>query len=279
MSAVYATEAGLPFVVVGDREIALGCIPTEPLFSFFPFFEERFEALPESQWQENSLKSLAPAIRNQSRYGSCAGQATVFAYSIAKKKSAPRDTFPTLSATFIYGNINGGKDQGATIGNAMKAITNVGTCLDSQVPTNVIFKQQFPKEAFNTATRFKALEAYKLRNFEELCTALSLGMPCVSGIAVGSNFTRGDIKSNGVAPLPDSIVGGHALCHTGLKKIDGRWSIETPNSWGAQWGVNGWCYLQKDHWSPGFGFPFDCFAIYSVIDDPDDEDDSPPTLK
>jgi hypothetical protein len=224
------------------------------------------------------LREFAPPQRNQSKYGSCVGQATVNAFATAKKKSAPTDKFDLLSATFVYGHINGNRDQGARVGDAVLAITEVGTCFDKQVPTDMIYKSQFPKAAFDTAKRFRALEAYKLKSFEDLCTALSLGVPCVSGIAVGQNFTRGILKANGVAPMPDTIVGGHAMAHLGLKKIDGKFSVDTYNSWGASWGMNGWCYLQKEHWSPGFGFPFDAFAIYSVIDDSQDEDDSPPPI-
>lgn len=273
---IFHNEFGLPFIDVGGEARSLGCLPPDPNFSALPNFEARFEVLPESKWEENSLKDAKPPIRNQRNHGSCTGQGTVSCYTVAKKKMAPSENFEPLSATFIYGHINGGQDQGARVSDAMMAILQIGTCYDKQVPWNMIYKQQFPPGAFETAKRFKAQEAYKLNSFEELCTALTLGIPCASGLAVGRNFTRGELRSDGVAPLPDVIVGGHCLAHLGLTRKNGIWVVETFNSWGKEWGMNGWCYLTKEHWSPGYGFPFDCFAIYSVADDVADKDDNPP---
>ncbi len=54
-------------------------------------------------------------------------------------------------------------------------------------------------------------------------------MPVVTGIAVGNNFSN--LDRNGVAPLPDRVVGGHCTCQLGLKKVQGIWMAETQNSW------------------------------------------------
>ena len=276
MDKIFRNEHGLPFLEVDGEPRFLGCLPPDPLFSALPQFNENFTVLDQSQWVPNSLKGLNPPQRNQGQYGSCTGQSTCNAFTVAKLKAAPTNTFPMLSACYIYGNINGGADQGGRVSDAMMAIRDIGTCYNSEVPDNMIFKSQFPSSASQTALRFKALEIYKLNSFEELCSALSLGIPCVSGIAVGRNFTRNQLDSNGLAPLPDVIVGGHALCHTGLTQLNGMWVVETFNSWGSSWGLNGYCFLQKGHWNPGYGFPFDSFAIYSVIDDPQDKNDVPP---
>lgn len=275
---IFHNEYGMPFIDVSGEARSLGCLPPDPNFKALPLFESKFDVLPESKWQENSLRDAKAPIRNQRQYGSCTGQGTVTVFTVAKKKNAPSENFDVLSATFIYGYINHGQDQGARVSDAMMSILQNGTCLDRQVPYNMIFKQQFPQEAFETAKRFKAGEAYKLNSWEELCTALTLGIPCASGIAVGRNFVQGQLQSSGIAPLPDSIVGGHCLAHIGLKQINGIWVVETQNSWGTNWGMDGYCYLRKEHWSPGYGFPFDCFAIYSVADDTSDTEDSPPVF-
>jgi hypothetical protein len=81
------------------------------------------------------------------------------------------------------------------------------------------------------------------------------------------------IASDGLAPLPDTIAGGHAMCHIGLKKLRNMWVIETQNSWGTTWGINGFCYLQKGHFNPNYGYGFDVYAIGSAIDDPEDVSD------
>jgi hypothetical protein len=277
MDKIYHNEHGVPFMDIKGELRTLGCKLPDPLFSALPNFEERFKVLSPKEWAENTMREAKAPIRNQQQFGSCTGQGTVTAFTIAKKKSAPGDNFEVLSATYIYGQINGGVDQGARVSEAMVAVRDKGTCFDSQVPYNMIYLQQFPPDAAQTANRFRAQETYKLNSWQELCTALSLGIPCASGIAVGNNFVRGQLDRNGVAPLPDAIVGGHCLAHIGLKNINGVWVVETQNSWGTNWGnMGGYCYLKQEHWSPGYGFPFDCFAIYSVIDDIVDTGDYPP---
>lgn len=277
MDKIYHNEHGVPFMDIEGELRTLGCKHPDPAFCAFPNFDQNFKVLTPAEWQENSMRDAKAPIRNQQQFGSCTGQGTVTTFTIAKRKSAPGDNFDVLSATFIYGQINGGVDQGAMVSDAMVAIRDIGTCFDNQVPYNMIFRQQFPQQAFQIAQRFKAQEAYKLNSWDELCTALSLGVPCASGIAVGRNFVRGQLDNNGVAPLPDAIVGGHCLAHVGLKNLNGVWLVETQNSWGTNWGnQGGFCYLRQEHWSPGYGFPFDCFAIYSVIEDVADTNDSPP---
>jgi hypothetical protein len=265
------TADGLPYVDTLDGPVVLGALPPDPKFSVGELFSTSFNAIPTEQWTANSLRATAIPMRNQKQFGSCAGQAVVTALMIIRELRGLKKTI--LSATFIYGLCNGGRDGGSRVTDCVATVQNTGTCLESQVPWDVIYKTQFPQEAFTTAKRYKALEVYKLSSYEELCTALILGFPCVSGIAVGKNFTMNQIASDGLAPLPDTIAGGHAMCHIGLKKLRNMWVIETQNSWGTTWGINGFCYLQKGHFNPNYGYGFDVYAIGSAIDDPEDVSD------
>ena len=282
MPKVYKTSSGLPMVVVDGVPRIMGCLKPDPNLSMaVPAFTNKFKVLPRSQWTDNTqFHDLGKiVVRDQGEYGSCTGQGSVNALSASKRTTAPGDDFPLLSATFIYGNINGGRDDGAQVSQAMQAIVKWGTCLDSQVPETMIYAKDFPADAYETAKRFKAFEVYRLRNFDELCTALTLGFPCASGIAVGNNFMQSRLNHDGIAPLPDQIVGGHCLAHLGLKKISGQWVVQTVNSWSTRWGINGWCYLQEGAWNAKYGFPFDAFMVYTINEDPNDSGDDVTPIK
>lgn len=261
---------GLPVTDDGTQYRTLGALPPTRSYSL-PSFGGSFEALPESEWQECSLRNWNVPILNQGHFGSCVGHGSVealtYAWLIAGQQRVE------LSPTFIYAWINGGRDSGAQVSQGLECIKSHGSCLMNQFGEDKIYLQQMSAEAKATGLKFRVLEAYKVNSWVELGSALMRGMTVVCGIGVGSNFSR--LDSNGVPPLPDTIVGGHCLCNVGLKKVSGIWVAETQNSWSSSWGQSGFCYLRKEHWDPRFGFSFDAFAVGSVIDNPDDTDDPP----
>ncbi len=261
----------LPMHYDGQEWRVLGAL--QPQTCRLSPFSEVFSTLDETQWSEFSVKDWNPKILNQGQYSSCVGHGACSAFTVAWALSGQK--LHGFSPTFIYGLINGGRDAGALVGDSLEVLRDTGICFMNQVGENVVFESQFPTEAFTTAKRFRILDAYKINSFPEMGTALTRGMVCVSGIAVGNNFSN--LDSNGVAPLPDRVIGGHCLAHLGLKRLSkGIWVVETVNSWGANWGLGGYCYLQQHAWDPSFGFPFDAYAIGAVCDDPEEfETDTP----
>ncbi len=274
MAIRFSKLNGLPVHDDGSEFRALGAHKPTGNFSL-PNFESRYAVTPEDEWQETSLKGWNIPIFNQGQFGSCVGMGSTAAFTYAWLASG--QAVHAFSPTYVYAHINGGRDQGAQVAHGLEALKSVGVCLMSEFPITQIYVSQIPNQAKITAKRFKAFEAYKINSWEELGTALNNGLAVVSGIAVGRNFSR--LDKNGVAPLPDAIDGGHCMCHTGLKMIDGRWAVETQNSWGTSWGNNGFCYLREGHWNPRYGFPFDAFAIGGVKDDPEDDSDPPVLTK
>lgn len=265
-------SSGLKMIEGGGAWRVLGALPSPPLTAH-PDFTDLFSVAPRADWNDCSIKSWKPPILDQGQYGSCVGQATETAFHYAWKVSGQEDH--GFSPTFIYGMINGDQDAGAQVSDGVTCIQINGTCLMSQVGQGTIYKSRFPSVAFTTAKRFKALSVYRLHSFDELCTAILRGFACISGIAVGTNFNN--LSNEGICPLPNKVAGGHALCHIGLKKVQGKWVVETQNSWGRDWGLSGYCYLQEGAWDPRYGFPLDAWAITAVNDDPEEsETDAPP---
>lgn len=264
--------SGLPMLHDGTTWRTLGTLPPHSRVAL-PKFGDAFDVLPESQWVETNFQSFNVPILNQGQHGSCTGHAAVDAFTYAWLMSG--QPYVALSPTSVYAHINGGVDQGATVSDSLICLKTYGACLMSQFGEDQLYMSELSAEAQQTALRFRVEEAYQLTDWQSLCTALSRGLPCVSGLAVGYNFSN--LDSNGIAPLPNAIAGGHALCHVGLKNINGQWVIYTQNSWNG-WGINGtgFCYLQEGAYSPNYGFGFDCYAISGVLTDP--QETNPPVL-
>ena len=210
-------------------------------------------------------------ILDQGSQGSCTGHmlATMFEHSWLRAGGQPVD----FSACFGYGLCNGGSDRGAVVSDLCEVIQTVGICTEKEVPPGMIFRNQFPRNAWTVAAKFKAFKIYRITNFDELCTALMMRWVVGSGVQVGANYA--DLDSNGVAPLPRGGGGGHARSSHALRHVSGEWMSLTQNSWGIRYGMNGRCYeRERMYGRPG---TLDAFAIKCV--NPEAMDNLPPLVK
>jgi hypothetical protein len=154
-------------------------------------------------------------------------------------------TFQKLSGAYIYAHINGGYDGGATITDAMSALEQYGTCLESQMDVPQIFLRDVPSGADATAKRFLLRLGLTLSSFDEIGTAIQMGLFPQFPINVGANFEN--FNSDGVAGA--SSGGNHSVHADGMSKdSSGAWILDMPNSWGVSWGPfsNGRCYLSEN---------------------------------
>lgn len=178
-----------------------------------------------------------------------------------------------LSGAFIYAHINGGRDAGSVITDAMKHLQNVGTCLRSEMDLPAMFMRDVTAQAKKTASRFKAGVCVTLSKFDEILTAISMGFPCEFPLCVGSAFERFD--SDGVAGFTQG-GGNHAVGADGIDFKSGKWHLDMPNTWDVRFGPwkNGRCYL-TERAIEAAGYPHDGFAIIDVVYDPEDPNQPP----
>jgi hypothetical protein len=265
--------ADFPAIYFDGEWRILACIPSDNNHDF-PKYSSRVGFAGDSELKEIDLSWFANRIMNQGSTSSCVGHGAVAGMEIAYKQLGnPNQQF---SPFFTYALINGGSDNGAMISDALKVLKKYGACPLEDMPRGVMYERQVPKKAFEQATRFKISQAYQCDSFEEVCHAISVGFTVPLGIYVGNNF--GDLDSEGVSPLPRGGGGGHCILGCGLKKSTKYgWVIKIQNSWGSNWGDNGFCYIQKNHFK--YMHP-DAFAIQTIIDDPKDNfpQDNVPTV-
>jgi C1A family cysteine protease len=79
-------------------------------------------------------------------------------------------------------------------------------------------------------------------DMDSMKKALRQGYPFVVGVILYPSFFNTD--STGVVPMPsqnDNPIGGHAVVCVGFDDHKQRWIMR--NSWGPNWGDNGYFYL------------------------------------
>jgi hypothetical protein len=259
----------LPAVLHDGVWRVLGCIPSsEESASAFPWFSENFRSAAPEPLKPIDLGFYKNTIYDQSNTSSCAGHSAASSMGLGFLQSGrPKTDF---SPFFVYGLVNGGRDNGAMISDCLKVLMQYGVCKRSTVPSGVMYKNQFTQNMFDEAKRFKLTKAFRCATFEDICAAINLGFPTPLGIYVGNNFAN--LDSEGVAPLPNFGGGGHAILGCGLKYSDKYgWCIKIQNSWGSNFGMKGFAYIHKGHFSR---MNPDAFAVQVILDQ-DPLDDTP----
>ena len=75
-------------------------------------------------------------------------------------------------------------------------------------------------------------------------TSLVNGFPFVVGISIYSSFESYNVYATGIIPMPskyDKLLGGHTVLCCGYDDSKQVWIMR--NSWGVNWGDNGYFYL------------------------------------
>jgi hypothetical protein len=242
-----------------------------------PQYQAAYTLIPQSEWptKGGGLRNYMKWRENQGQYGSCGGHGSSAALTAAinyQRARSGKDPLH-LSPTFLYGLCNGGSDNGSAPDDLRQAILDSGCCLISTVPEGAIYSRRYPSDSYTEAKRFKGDQLLVLSTFEEMVTANLREEALFSGIFCGGNFNPSRL---GVMPEFDGReVGGHCTAQIGeLEKINGVWGLWTLNSWGASWGVDGWCWLPRSYFDGGLP-SFGAVAIVSVMPDPMDSETPP----
>jgi hypothetical protein len=254
----------------GNQWRALGCLPRpRDARVAFPRLEEVIDVLPRSEWEEYSLKPQRLRCQDQGNQGSCNAAAATCAVESVRKMAGM--SLLELSRGNLYGQINGGRDQGSLLGDALEALLKNGTVPNGVIGDDQWQRSTWPRNWEEEAKPYRILEAYYCPTFAHMATAVQYGYFLDFGIMVGNNFQP---DSSGWLPDYQSGYGGHAMAGFGLARHrDGRWGIETSNSWGSRWGNNGWCYVPESYFEDEWWA--DGWAVRAAIVN---EDDSPPPM-
>lgn len=247
----------MKWIDIAGRPRPLGCLPrTAAPGSLWPLFDQRPGArlIPREQWQPVDLSHLVPQILDQDGQGACNAFASVQALMVLRAQAGLEHV--ELSAGNLYGRINGGRDQGSMLADAIRALEVEGVCTAATVPQLAWRPATWPSTWREEARRFRVLEAWDCPSFDHLASAIQFGFAVNLGVLVGSNF---ETDSDGWVPDRRGGGGGHAMCGVGLAKHprSGRWGIKVANSWGEGWGQGGFgilpeSYFASSPWTDGW---------------------------
>jgi len=201
-----------------------------------------------SDTQGVDLRNKFPPPYDQGQLQSCTANAlcALIAYDIGNKQG----NFFMGSRLFLYYNerVIGGNvstDSASTLDNGIQALENNGICPE----TDWDYSNNFATKPSDNAYRISKTRLVNSNNVQSISNdmdsmkkALRQGYPFVVGVILYPSFFNTD--STGVVPMPsqnDNPIGGHAVVCVGFDDHKQRWIMR--NSWGPNWGDNGYFYL------------------------------------
>lgn len=205
-------------------------------------------------------------IENQHEIGSCTGNAATSALEIAIGTRRP---FSRLMAYYNAREQRGttNQDSGASIRNVMKGLLSVGVSYEETWPYITSKFAERPSalayaEARAFANRMWGYEYVSIRSLTDVKTALAQGSPVTFGFGTPEWFL--DPNFNNIIRFPSSqekIVGGHAVVAVGYDDRYRDKIIWVRNSWGKNWGINGYFKMTQDWFTRPEELATDCWVI------------------
>jgi hypothetical protein len=234
----------------------------------FAPYQARRPAIPYSEVGPfDRWKNFGYKIKDQNGKGACMGHAATTGLEIAYRLAYGR--WKWFSAWFCYGTINGGRDGGATVGDAFRSVQENGVCPEDMVPYAEHRISRMSAEAKAAAKLYRAEQVYRIETESDLFTAVVLGDPVAFGTMIGGGFSR--VDSEGVPGGGFIGGGGHAMAiYGGYKIINGVRHYRVPNSWGTSYGIEGCCFMTWEMIA-GTRFGPDLYAVINLIPTPDGE--------
>lgn len=227
-------------------------------------------AIVESEEYQRSVGGVAHYdhtwTKNQNGWGKCASSAATYALEKARYVSGqPRIV---LSDDYLYSLVNGGRDQGSTLGANLRAITQQGIATRKTVKEGQIYRRMYNTAvADQEALRFRAHEGYATSSEQEVVAALASGKPVVIAIHVGRNWRNFD--KDGVL-IGDRGPGNHSehLDHVRYNRQKGRFEFREHSSHGTGQGDGGFFWVTWEQHLATVHSSHVFYAVPNAIQDP-----------
>jgi C1A family cysteine protease len=207
------------------------------------------------------LRAQCPPVYDQGQLGSCTANAIAAAHQFDQMNQKETDIFMP-SRLFIYYNersLEGTVDQdsGGMLRDGTKCIAKQGVCPESASGndeaswpyTIATFKTKPTKDCYKDALAHQALTYYSVtQTLDDMKGCLAAGYPFILGFSVYESFESQQVAKTGKVPMPKSsekLLGGHAVLAVGYDDAQKRFIVR--NSWGANWGMNGYFTMPYDY--------------------------------
>ena len=220
------------------------------------------------------LTDYAPTPLHQGRQGSCAGWAAAYgARTISYARATGSDPDQSaFSPSFLYNQIARPGCQGAFLRDAMEAMKSIGSIPFSkfgytdqtcQIAPDLSQRGEATNYRIKGYTRLSRGPGDYTTNAHSVKQHLAQGAPVIIGMLVGSSFQRGmmgrELWRPSRADYQGVGLGGHAMCLIGYDDQKAGGAFKVLNSWGRQWGNNGYAWVTYDDFDQ---FAKEAFGIY-----------------
>lgn len=231
------------------------------------------------------LSSDMPPVGNQGNIGSCVAWAAGYYLKSYQEKVQHNYQYSgyntVMSPPFMYNQIKIGDCQsGSYFVDAFNLLKDQGICTLEQMP----FDGQDCETQPNSTQTQQAL-SNKISSFERLPNDgivnnikyyITQNTPIVIGVKVDNAFSnRHNINYEFIYEglANPSTFSNHAMLVVGYD--DGRNAFKVINSWGTNWGNNGYCWINYDLFTDGNAFMNSTvFRAYRTVDEIDSNTNS-----
>lgn len=250
------TFPNLPFVrleeIGVDKKYGLGCLKSPYDARDYMFSSVAYGLQKERFPREYiSMEHLLPF--NQGSTSMCCACATAMSRLIWERNENP--TIDLFSPGYIYGNrcksvvVDGVYDgEGMYLKDALKQLNSAGVCFYDRLPTFGNYKQvnsaylTVKDEADKEAFPYRTTSYYAVKTEREIKKAIMTTGSVLISFLVTSGWY--DAQDDGIIPTYGTIEGGHAVLLVGWKIINDKQYWVILNSWGKDWGDEGYGYIE-----------------------------------
>ncbi len=196
------------------------------------------------------LSGSFPTPGNQGNQGSCVGWATAYALKSYQEKIEINWELNRLdhlfSPPFVFNQIKI-NCSGSRIPDALDLLKNTGAATFDQMPyTDAECETQPSNAALQQAASFKIRNWGRLQGVEAIKAELANRRPVVIGIPVYDSFQQLRGANSVYNTLSGANQGGHAVTIVGYDDNRYGGAFRVINSWGTDWGDNGYFWLTYD---------------------------------
>ena len=202
--------------------------------------------------------TLLPEVLNQGQQGSCTGHGCSEGIWAALNAAAPSPVErPSPEWCYYLGRVidgNATEDAGSSVSSVLEGAQQIGFVQNAQLPYR--YTELVPDQ-----DRLPALErlAYDQKILKGTARITAMGSAlvtaCRAALAAGylpifgTDVDRAfeDLPADGVWPgCKGQSLGGHCMCLTGYRTVNGRTQFCIRNSWGDEWCDAGSCWCDQD---------------------------------
>ncbi|HMD00116.1 MAG TPA: C1 family peptidase [Ferruginibacter sp.] len=204
------------------------------------------------------MSDRMPPIGNQGSQQSCVAWSIAYALKSYEEK-VETGTQMTFSPSFIYNQINNGMNAPTYVTDGLNLLSDQGVCLLDEMPYNQadwLTKPTAEQKQHAKKFRIDFWRRVNVLDIKEVKAQLAAGYPVIIGADVSKEFINDGYAQKGAFIWKDAgtPAGGHCMLLVGYD--DAKNAFKVMNSWGTEWGDNGFGWIDYKFFPEGVRYGF-----------------------